>query len=68
MAKTKVMKREGYYCDCGVCDSCSMIIAVLLLLIAFVPGWYTMSWAKWAIVISAIFLLVKKWCPCNWKY
>ena len=67
MAKTKSEMKGGYRCDCGVCDSCSLLIAIVLLLIVLVPGWYILPWAKWVIIISAIFLLVKRWCPCNWK-
>lgn len=68
MAKNKSKSFEGYTCDCGVCSTCSLILPIVILAITLIPGWYTMSWAKWVIVISALFLLVKRWCPCNGRY
>ena len=63
------MKKDmkGGTCEggCGVCKCCYWVFPLILLLIAFVPGWLTAGWTQWAIAVIAVLMLLKKKCPCN---
>lgn len=60
----KKSKKETNTCpDCTSCRSCKWLLPIVILAVALVPGWYTTTWGKWAIIISAAILLLKRWCP-----
>jgi len=68
MAKKSNMSTamNGATCDnCGVCWTCAWLLPIIILVVALVPGWYNTTWAKWVIVVAAVLLLLKKWCPCH---
>jgi hypothetical protein len=50
---------------CKVCKSCYLIFPVAILLLTLMPGWYGTNWAKWALILVSILMLLKKLCPCN---
>jgi hypothetical protein len=47
-----------------MCSSYKWILPLAIITIALVPNWYISTWGKWAIVIAAVALLLKKWCKC----
>lgn len=62
-------KVNSLTCDeCGVCGTCKWLLPGVILVAALVPGWYNTGWAKWIIIISAVLLILKRWCPCQHKH
>ncbi|MEK6871368.1 MAG: hypothetical protein AABX16_00520 [Nanoarchaeota archaeon] len=51
--------------DCKVCWTCTWLLPIIILVVALVPDWYNTTLAKWVIVVAAVLLLLKKWCPCQ---
>tara|TARA_B100002003_G_C14025321_1_gene494397 strand:+ start:318 stop:536 length:219 start_codon:yes stop_codon:yes gene_type:complete len=69
MAKNaqKDVQKVGSTCcsGCSACKWCSWLFPIVILLLTLVPDWYGTNWAKWVLVVVAVLLLAKKWCPCK---
>ena len=57
--------KNGNLCSkCGICKFCNWVLPIIVLILALVPGWLQTTWAKWVLVLIAILILLKNWCPC----
>tara|TARA_Y100000310_G_scaffold155333_1_gene154818 strand:- start:2084 stop:2281 length:198 start_codon:yes stop_codon:yes gene_type:complete len=61
MKGKKNMKSSGGG-TCGTCKSCGWIFAILILLIALIPGWLATTWAKWVLVVIGVLMIIQKKC------
>ena len=67
MAKKGDMGKSNMCNDCGVCSVCKWLLPLIIIVLAAVPKWYGTPWVKWVIIIAALLLILKKWCPCQNK-
>jgi hypothetical protein len=63
MAKKSMMK-DMTCTECGVCGTFHWLLPIVIVVLAAVPAWYASDWARWTIIVLAVLLVLKKWCPC----
>ena len=67
MPKSKQSKRSDmnmhHKCDCYH-HKIGWILPILIIAIALVPKWYGTMFGKWAIVVLAAVMFLKKFCRC----